>query len=85
MIGLIIGFVIAFVITIITPTEGSDNLLMVFLAGTIAISALILPGISGSFMLLLMGMYTIIIASIKSLFADQDMARLIIVFVFATG
>ena len=85
LIGLIIGFVIAFVITIITPTEGSDNLLMVFLAGTIAISALILPGISGSFMLLLMGMYTIIIASIKSLFADQDMASLIIVFVFATG
>lgn len=84
-IGLIIGFVIAFGITIITPTEGSDNLLMVFLAGTIAISALILPGISGSFMLLLMGMYTIIVPSLKSLLEKQDMASLTILFAFAMG
>ena len=84
-IGLIIGFVIAFGITIITPTEGSDNLLMVFIAGAIAISALILPGISGSFMLLLMGMYTIIVPSLKSLLENQDMASLTIVLVFAMG
>lgn len=84
-IGLIIGFVIAFGITIITPAEGSDNLLMVFISGTIAISALILPGISGSFMLLLMGMYTIIIPSLKSFLEDQDMASLTIVLVFAMG
>ena len=84
-IGLIIGFVIAFGITIITPAEGSDNLLMVFISGTIAISALILPGISGSFMLLLMGMYTIIIPSLKSFLEDRDMASLTIVLVFAMG
>lgn len=84
-IGLFIGFVVAFGITIITPAEGSDNLLMVFVAGVIAISALILPGISGSFMLLLMGMYTIIIPSCKSLLLDQDMTSFTLVFVFALG
>lgn len=84
-IGLIVGFVIAFGITIISPAEGSDNLVMVFVAGVIAISALILPGISGSFMLLLMGMYTIIIPSLKSLLKDQDMSSLAIVIVFALG
>lgn len=84
-IGLIIGFVIAFGITCIAPAEGSDNLIMVFVAGTIAISALILPGISGSFMLLLMGMYTIIISASKSLLEEQDIASLTILIVFALG
>jgi putative membrane protein len=36
---------------------------MVFLAGCIAISAMILPGISGSFILLLMGMYRHVLAA----------------------
>jgi len=84
-VGLIAGFLVAFGITIITPAEGSDNLLMVFIAGVIAISALILPGISGSFMLLLMGMYTLIIPALKSLLEEQDMSSFTIVFVFAMG
>ncbi len=83
--GLIIGFVIAFGITVIAPSEGSDNLLMIFIAGTIAISALILPGISGSFMLLLMGMYTIIVSAAKSLLENHDMASLTVLVVFALG
>lgn len=84
-VALIAGFAVAFGITIVTPAEGSDNLIMVFVAGAIAISALILPGISGSFMLLLMGMYTIIIPSLKSFLSNQDMASLTVVIVFALG
>lgn len=84
-IALVIGFTIAFGITLISPAEGSDNLFMVFIAGTIAISALILPGISGSFMLLLMGMYTIIVSAARSLLADHDMASLTLLVVFALG
>lgn len=84
-IGLIIGFVIAFGITIMAPAEGSDNLIMIFIAGTIAISALILPGISGSFMLLLMGMYTIIVSAAKSLLENHDMASFTILLVFGLG
>jgi putative membrane protein len=55
--SLVIGAAIAYTITVITPTEAPNNYWMVFLAGCIAISAMILPGISGSFILLLMGMY----------------------------
>lgn len=55
--GIIVGAVIAYTITLISPTEAPNTYWMVFLAGAIAICAMILPGISGSFILLLMGMY----------------------------
>jgi len=55
--GLVIGAVVAYTITILAPAEASTASWMVFLAGSIAICAMILPGISGSFILLLMGMY----------------------------
>jgi len=58
---LVIGAAIAYTITIVTPANGSESLPFVFICGAIAISALILPGISGSFILLLMGMYTYIV------------------------
>jgi len=45
---------------------GSDYL-MIFLAGMVAISAMVLPGISGSLMLILMGQYFILIRAISSL------------------
>ncbi len=57
----IIGAICAYLITAIAPANGSNSLLFVFLCGMIAISALILPGISGSFMLLLLGMYQFIV------------------------
>ena len=42
------------------------SLPMVFLAGCIAISAMLLPGVSGSFLLVLMGLYATMIDAIKS-------------------
>ncbi len=57
IIGLLAGGAIAFTITILAPAQASTAYWMVFLAGSIAICAMILPGISGSFILLLMGMY----------------------------
>ena len=57
IISLVIGGIIAYTITITSPTEAPNEYWMVFLAGSIAICAMILPGISGSFILLLMGMY----------------------------
>jgi putative membrane protein len=57
IVGLLIGAAVAYTITILAPTEAPNTYWMVFLAGMIAISAMILPGISGSFILLLMGMY----------------------------
>ena len=51
----IIGIVIAFYITVATPAETPSNLFFIFLCGAIAIYAMILPGISGSFILVLLG------------------------------
>lgn len=85
VLALVIGAIVAYVITIATPSQGNPALWFVFLSGAIAISALILPGISGSFILLLMGMYTFIIPSVKSALETQDAQSLIVVFVFALG
>ncbi len=85
IIALIVGAIVAFGITIITPAEGTTSLPIVFISGAIAISALILPGISGSFILLLMGMYTIIVPTLKTALKTLDPASLLLVGVFACG
>lgn len=81
---MLIGAILAFVLTTINPLSGSTNLIFVFLAGTIAISALILPGISGSFILLILGMYTVVFTAVREL-GSGDLAALSIVAVFALG
>lgn len=48
----------------------ADTSLNIFIAGMIAICAMILPGISGSFILLLLGMYAPILAAAKGLHID---------------
>lgn len=85
IIGLIAGTVIAYVITIASPAQGTDALWFVFIAGAIAISALILPGISGSFILLLMGMYTTVIPAVKAALKTFAFDKLVIVGVFGLG
>ncbi|MBN2886544.1 MAG: DUF368 domain-containing protein [Chromatiaceae bacterium] len=76
----------AYTLTLLTPSEGGEALWFVFLCGAIAISALMLPGISGSFMLLLLGMYEFIIHdSLKGLLVDFTPERLLVVAVFALG
>ena len=64
---LILGTSIAFLLTHLPPIQNSDtsSYFSLFLAGFIAISALLLPGISGSFLLLIMGKYHLIIQLIN--------------------
>ena len=62
----IIGAVIAYYITVATPAETPTNLLFIFLCGAIAICAMILPGISGSFILVLLGKYFYIMEAVKT-------------------
>ncbi|WP_423127315.1 DUF368 domain-containing protein [Gaoshiqia sp. Z1-71] len=64
-ISLITGAVIAWFITIITPAEANTSYLFIFLSGSIAICAMILPGISGSFILVLLGMYRFILGAVS--------------------
>ncbi|MGE0076631.1 MAG: DUF368 domain-containing protein [Bacteroidales bacterium] len=65
-ISFILGIVIGFWITIISPTETTNALWFIFLSGAIAICAMILPGISGSFILLLLGKYAFMMGAISS-------------------
>ncbi len=85
IIALIIGAAIAYYITIAVPAQGNEALWFVFISGAIAISALLLPGISGSFILLLMGMYTFIIPTAKDALTTFNSDSLIILVVFALG
>ncbi len=85
VIALIAGILIAYFITIASPTEGNRALWFVFLSGVIAISALILPGISGSFILLLLGMYTYIIPTLKEAIKTRQLDDLLVVGVFGMG
>lgn len=63
--ALIIAALVAFYITLASPTQGPDSLWYIFLSGFIAICAMILPGISGSFILLLMGSYPIVLGTVS--------------------
>lgn len=63
----VLGALLAYFITEQTPGMLEPTSLMVFMAGAVAICAMILPGISGSFILLLMGMYTPVLGAIKGL------------------
>ena len=85
ILGLLIGGALSYYITVANPAQGSDSLVVIFFAGAIAISALILPGISGSFILLLMGMYTFIIPTVKEALQTFDSGSLMVVLVFALG
>lgn len=76
--GLLAGVAVAFYITVATPAETSTQLWFIFLCGAVAICAMILPGISGSFILLLMGKYTYIMGAVKEL-------NVLVLGVFAAG
>jgi putative membrane protein len=64
---LFFGAVLAYYITTLNPmvSENSSTLFM-FFAGAIAICAMILPGISGSFILVLLGAYKPVLAAINN-------------------
>ena len=66
---MVLGAILAFYITTLNPlvTENS-SLLYLFVSGAIAVCAMILPGISGAFILVLLGAYKPILAAVN----DKD-------------
>ena len=58
--AIIIGTLVALSLTFITPSAENNNLFYVFLCGIIGISGMILPGLSGSYILILMGNYELL-------------------------
>lgn len=63
--ALIFGIILTYYITIARPVSSPDSYPYIFISGFIAIIAMILPGISGAFILLLMGSYETIIGTIN--------------------
>ncbi len=61
----IAGAVAAFVIVNLVPAEADHTAPTLFVSGMIAITAMILPGISGSFMLLILGQYDYVLTAVS--------------------
>ncbi len=62
----VLGAVAAFVIVNIVPAQADHSAPALFVSGMIAITAMILPGISGSFMLLIMGQYDFVLTAVSN-------------------
>ena len=63
---LLIGIAVAYSITVLKPLHLEPTSINILIAGAIAICAMILPGVSGSFILLMIGMYAPILAAVKN-------------------
>lgn len=66
----ILGTAIAYYVTVATPAQTPEAYWFIFLSGAIAICAMILPGISGSFLLVLLAKYEFILNAVKELRMD---------------
>lgn len=71
-VGLVIGASLALFISVMPAVQLPDTPLMILCAGSIAVCAMILPGISGSFILLLLGLYPALLLAIS----EGDWVRL---------
>lgn len=63
----LIGFLIAGGMVFISPSSSNSSFLFLIISGAIAMCSMILPGLSGSFVLLLIGNYELIICAINDL------------------
>lgn len=61
----ILGTVLAFTLVGLTPAQTPETYWFLFLSGALAVCALILPGISGAFILLLLGKYEFVLAAVS--------------------
>jgi putative membrane protein len=66
VVALLGGLAIGLAVSFLSPASTPEALWFVFLSGAIAISAMILPGISGSFLLVLMGKYEFILDAVRA-------------------
>ncbi len=63
ILSLTLGALIAISFSFMTPASENDNLFFVFICGIIGISGMMLPGLSGSFILILMGNYELLMVT----------------------
>ena len=75
VLAITIGGSIAYFITILNPIESSDSNLFLFFAGALAICAMILPGISGAFIMVIIGAYGPVLEAIS----NRDIKTILII------
>ena len=80
ILALFLGLLLAVSIGLVSPRSAELSLIYVFFSGAIAISAMILPGLSGAFILLLLGVYEFILGALL----DFDLPY-ILVFMLGCG
>ena len=78
VVAIVAGMVSAFFITIISPSAANPSWWFIFISGAVAICAMILPGISGSFILVLLGMYKFILEAVSNI-------NIAVLLIFITG
>lgn len=77
-ISLVLGTILGVVLCLLAPAETSNSPLFIFFCGAIAMCTMVLPGISGSFVLVLLGKYAFILDAINNL-------EIVILLIFAAG
>ncbi len=60
IITFVIGTAIAVTVSVLTPASENSSLLYLFVCGIVAVCSMIIPGLSGSFVLILMGNYQLV-------------------------
>lgn len=70
IIALIIGVSVGLGISFMTPAKENDNLWFVFVCGIIGVSGMTLPGLSGSFILILLGNYVLLLVDSVNVFGN---------------
>ena len=74
-VSVVIGAIVAYIIVGLVPAKTPDTPWFLFLSGVLAICAMILPGISGAFILVLLGKYEYVLSAVN----DRDILTLFIV------
>ena len=83
---LILGIILGVVICTLSPTTTPDGLWFIFICGAIAICAMILPGISGSFILLILGKYEYLMGTIADIVSGKGVLMdFVTIIVFVIG
>ncbi len=83
---LVLGIALGAIVCTLSPTKTPDDLWFIFISGALAICAMILPGISGSFILLILGKYEYIMGRITELTSVTNVgSNLLILGVFMLG
>lgn len=68
--ALIIGIVLCLSVSFLDPATENDNLVFVFFCGIISVSGMTLPGFSGSFILILLGNYVLLLVDSVNALSD---------------